>query len=154
MAARIGRLLVKRGWTLGVAESCTGGLVSHSLTNVPGSSKYFVGGVVAYANEVKRDLLGVPQDHLSRYGAVSREVALAMAEGIRRLLATDVGVAVTGIAGPAGGTPTKPVGTAYIAVSSPLGHEVRHHLWPSDRLGNKRRSAEAALSLLEEWLGR
>jgi len=154
IAARVGRLLLERGWTLGVAESCTGGLVSHSITNVPGSSAFFVGGVVTYANEAKRDVLGVSEELLTKHGAVSRGVALAMAEGVRDLLGTEVGLSITGIAGPAGGTPTKPVGTTFIAVSSPLGREVRHHLWNSDRLGNKRHSAEAALNLLEEWLTR
>jgi len=154
IAARVGGLLVERGWTLGVAESCTGGRIGHCITNVPGSSEFFVGGVVAYANEVKRDVLGVPQDLLARHGAVSREAALAMANGVRELLGTDIGIAATGIAGPAGGTPAKPVGTTFVAVSSPLGHQVRHHLWSSDRGGNKRRSAEAALKLLEEWLER
>jgi len=152
IAARVGRLLVERGWTLGAAESCTGGLIGHCITNVPGSSEFFVGGVIAYANEVKRDVLGVPQDLLAKHGAVSREAALAMANGVRELLGTDIGIAATGIAGPAGGTPAKPVGTTFVAVSSSLGNQVRHHLWSSDRAGNKRRSAEAALRLLEEWL--
>ena len=151
-AARVGKLLIERGWTLGVAESCTGGLIGHTITNVPGSSAFFIGGVVAYANEAKRNLLGVPQELLAKHGAVSREVAIAMAEGIRELLGTEVGVAVTGIAGPSGGTATKPVGTTFIAVSGPTGTEVQHYLWTSDRLGNKRRSAKAALTLLEEWL--
>ena len=154
IAARVGRLLAERGWTLSVAESCTGGLISHWITNVPGSSEFYLGGVVAYANEVKRDVLGVPQDLLSTYGAVSGEVALAMAEGIRTLLGADTSIAVTGIAGPTGGTHAKPVGTTFVAVSTPPGHEVRGHLWNSDRLGNKRYSAQAALSLLEEWLTR
>jgi len=154
IAARVGRLLVERGWTLGVAESCTGGLIGHCITNVPGSSEFFVGGVIAYANEAKRDVLKVSQHLLVEHGAVSREAALAMADGIRELLRADIGIAATGIAGPAGGTPAKPVGTTFVAVSSSRGHEVRHHLWSSDRGGNKRRSAEAALKLLEEWLVR
>jgi len=154
IAARVCGLLVERQWTLAVAESCTGGLISHSITNVPGSSEFFLGGLVAYANEVKRDLLGVSQALLDEHGAVSRETALAMAEGVRRLFRADVAIAVTGIAGPTGGTPTKPVGTTYVAVSTPTGSEVRHHRWTSDRLDNKRRSAEAALALLEEWLAR
>jgi len=154
IAARVGKLLAERGWTLGVAESCTGGLIGHCITNVPGSSEFFVGGVVAYANKVKRDLLGVPEDVLTRHGAVSGEVALAMAESVRDLLGADAGLSITGIAGPSGGTPAKPVGTTFIAVATPLGQEVRRHLWSSDRLDNKRHSASAALALMEEWLVR
>jgi PncC family amidohydrolase len=152
IAGRVGQLLVIRGWTVGVAESCTGGLVSHSLTNVAGSSAFFIGGVIAYANEVKRNVLGVPEDLLATQGAVSAAVALTMAQGVRRLLHTDVGVATTGIAGPTGGTPQKPVGTVYVAVVSPLGEEAHHYLWGADRSGNKRSSAEAALQLLEMQL--
>ncbi|MCD6519669.1 MAG: CinA family protein [Anaerolineae bacterium] len=152
LAAEIGTLLKQRGWTLATAESCTGGLVSHAITNISGSSTYFMGGVVAYDNKVKRRLLEVPEEWLRQYGAVSRQVALAMARGVRRLLGTDVGISVTGIAGPTGGTPEKPVGTVFIAVVSPLGEEVEHHLWEEDRLGNKRLSAEAVLTLLKRHL--
>jgi len=154
IAREVAKLLRERSWTLGTAESCTGGLIAHWITNLPGSSEFFVGGVVAYANEVKRDILGVPDKLLAAHGAVSREVALAMARGIRRVLGTDVSVGVTGIAGPTGGTPKKPVGTVFVAVSSPLGDEVSHHLLACDRLGNKVRSAELALELLREQLRR
>jgi len=152
LAAEVGALLTKRGWTLATAESCTGGLIGHHLTNVPGSSTYFVGGVVAYANRVKEEILGVPRELLLTHGAVSGEVALAMAQGVQRLLDTDIGLAVTGIAGPSGGTPEKPVGTIFIAISSPSGDEVRRLLSTSDREGNKFFSAKAALRLLEENL--
>jgi len=148
-ARSIAGLLVERGWTLGVAESCTGGLISHCITNVPGSSTFFVGGIVAYANRIKRDLLGVPEALLVAHGAVSRQVALAMAKNVRRVLGSDVGIAVTGIAGPTGGSAQKPVGTVFVALSSPLGDEVKHHTWNSNREENKRLSAEAALALLE-----
>ncbi len=151
--AGIGRRLVEKGWRLAVAESCTGGLVSHSVTNLSGSSAFFLGGVVAYANEVKERLLGVPREMLAAYGAVSAEVALAMAQGVRQLLGAEVGLATTGIAGPTGGTPSKPVGTVYIAVSTPVGEAVRHFCWSADRLGNKRLSTEAVLDLLAEQLG-
>jgi PncC family amidohydrolase len=151
--AAIGRVLVAQGWKLAVAESCTGGLVSHTVTNLSGSSAFFLGGVVAYANEVKERLLGVPKEMLAAHGAVSGEVALAMAQGVRRLLGAEVGLATTGIAGPTGGTPAKPVGTVYVAVSTPAGEAVRHFLWTSDRLGNKRLSTEAVLHLLAEQLG-
>jgi PncC family amidohydrolase len=121
---------------------------------VSGSSAYFVGAVVSYANELKRDLLRVSEDDLNAHGAVSAQVALAMARGARHALGTDVGYAVTGIAGPTGGTPQKPVGTVYIAVSSPLGDRVEHHLWDADRAGNKQRSAEAALRLMLREIAR
>lgn len=152
LAARVGELLKERGWTVGTAESCTGGLVAHAITNISGSSAYFIGAIVAYANQAKMDLLNVPAALLVKHGAVSQEVALAMARGVRRTLRTDVGVATTGIAGPTGGTPQKPVGTVYIALSSPLGEQVVHHVWDRDRLGNKCRSAKAALALLAEQL--
>ena len=152
LAATIGELLVERGWTLGVAESCTGGLICHSITNVPGSSTFFVGGIVSYANSVKEEILGVPKNVLAAHGAVSQRVALSMAQEVRRALGTDVGIGVTGIAGPTGGSPEKPVGTVFIALSSPLGDEARHYTWDSDREGNKRLSAEEALSLLQDQL--
>jgi len=129
LAARVGNLLKEKGWTLGTAESCTGGLIGHLITEIPGSSAYFRGGVIAYANEVKRDLLGVPQELLTAHGAASCQVAGAMARGL--------GIAVTGIAGPTGWTPKKPVGTVYIGLSSPMGNQVEHHVWNADRQGNK-----------------
>ena len=152
LAARVGELLKERGWTVGTAESCTGGLVAHAITNISGSSAYFIGAIVAYANQAKMDLLNVPAALLVKHGAVSQEVALAMARGVRRALRTDIGVATTGIAGPTGGTPQKPVGSVYIALSSPLGERVGHHVWDRDRLGNKCRTARAALALLAEQL--
>ena len=133
---------------IALAESCTGGLVTHSLTNISGSSAYVKGAVVAYANEVKQDVLGVPAAFLEEYGAVSEPVAMAMARNVRKVLGTEVGVSVTGIAGPTGGTPEKPVGTVFVAVSTPGAEEVRHCLWDSDRLGNKDLSAGAVLELL------
>ena len=152
--AVLGKLLVERGWTLGVAESCTGGLICHQITNVSGSSAFFVGGIVPYANRIKRDLLGVPERLLIAHGAVSAQVAMALARGVRKVLGSDVGISVTGIAGPTGGSPQKPVGTVYVALSSPLGDQVRHYLWDSDREGNKRLFAEAALALLKNQLAR
>jgi len=148
IARRVGRALMARGWTIGVAESCTGGLVSHILTNISGSSTYFKGAVVAYANEIKRDVLGVPQALLDEWGAVSEPVAMTMARQVRQVLTTDAGLAVTGIAGPTGGTPQKPVGTVFIAASTPEGDMARHCLWDSDRLGNKELSARAVLELV------
>lgn len=153
-AERALALLRARGLTLGVAESCTGGLVGHALTNIPGSSDSFLGGIIAYANAVKRDLVGVPQELLVAHGAVSRPVALAMAQGVRRVLGVDVGLSVTGIAGPTGGTSEKPVGTVHIAVAGPWGEAAEHHVWDADRVGNKALSALAVLALLERELER
>lgn len=140
---------LRRGLTLATAESCTGGLVAHAITEIAGSSGYLRGGVVAYANEVKEAVLGVPADVLAAHGAVSAQVALAMAEGVRARLGTDLAVAVTGVAGPDGGTDEKPVGLVYVAVSGGSRQPVvRRHMWSGDRSENKRRSAVAALELL------
>lgn len=149
----LGRRLRARGLTLAVAESCTGGGLADAITDVAGSSDYFLGGVVAYANRVKEQLLGVEPELLATQGAVSGPVALQMAEGARRTLGADLGVGITGIAGPGGGTAEKPVGLVYIALAAPGKSEVRRHLWTEDRIGNKRRSVEAALDLLLEQLG-
>lgn len=153
-AERVLALLKARRLTLGVAESCTGGLVGHALTNVSGSSEFFLGGVIAYSNDVKRDLVYVPEEMLIAHGAVSRPVAIAMARGVCRAIGVDVGLSVTGIAGPTGGTPEKPVGTVHIAVVGPWGEAAEHHVWDADRLANKARSALAVLELLERELTR
>ncbi len=148
----VGRLLAERKLTLAVAESCTGGLVGHRLTNVPGSSGYFLGGVMAYANEAKEKLLGVSRDTLANFGAVSEETAREMARGVRRELGADIGVAVTGIAGPGGGLPGKPVGLTWVALAARETEWARHHVWDSDRMGNKEKSAEAVLAMVREYL--
>jgi len=148
----IGDLLKKAGLTLAVAESCTGGLLGHRITNVPGSSAYFLGGVIAYSNRVKEEVLGVSHETLQRVGAVSEETALQMARGVRRLLKADIGVAVTGIAGPTGGTPTKPVGLVYVAISTPDYERCEKHIWQGNREENKRLSSEAALKLVHRYL--
>jgi PncC family amidohydrolase len=137
---------------VGTAESCTGGLVSHVITSIPGASGYYVGGIVSYADEVKRDLLGVTAETLARHGAVSAQVAVAMAEGLRARLGCDLAVAVTGVAGPDGGTDAKPVGLTYVAVAGPHGHRVERHHWTADRAVNKELSAAGALRLLLEVL--
>ena len=137
---------------IAVAESCTGGLIGHLLTNVPGSSTYFIGGCQVYAYEAKVRLLGVSWDLLERHGAVSREVAIAMARGVRRVLATDLGVSATGIAGPGGGTPTKPVGLVWIGLSTPDGDQGWSYVWSGDRLANKQQTAEQALRLVIDYL--
>jgi PncC family amidohydrolase len=145
-------MLAERKLKLATAESCTGGLVGHRLTNVPGSSGYLEGGVIAYSYEAKERLLGVHHDTLYEHGAVSAETALEMARGVRKALGADIGIAVTGIAGPGGGLPGKPVGLVYIALSARTYERVEHFSWDSDREGNKALSAEAALAMLKEFL--
>lgn len=148
LEAVIGELLRARRETLAVAESCTGGRVADRLTNVPGSSQYFIAGVVAYANQAKVLSLAVSPHALTAHGAVSAQVARAMAAGARRTYGTHWAVATTGIAGPGGGTPEKPVGTVYVAVEGPGGGRVERHRWLGDRETVKERSAQAALFLL------
>jgi PncC family amidohydrolase len=148
----IARELTRRGWTLGTAESCTGGLIGHIITDRPGSSAYFTGGVISYSNEVKRRSLGVGEATLREHGAVSEQCALAMARGVRQALDVDVGVSATGIAGPGGGTASKPVGLTYIGISSPLGEFAEQNIWAHDRSGNKWATADAALRLLMRHL--
>ena len=150
----VGRLLRERGETVAVAESCTGGRVADRLTDVPGSSAYVLAGVVAYANQAKVQALGVSPHDLTRFGAVSEPVARAMATGVRRFFGADWGVATTGIAGPGGGTPEKPVGTVYVAVDGPGGTRVERHRWAGDRQAVKTRTAQAALLLLYRALVR
>lgn len=149
---RIGRLLTERGLTLSVAESCTGGLICHRITNVPGSSAYMMGGVVAYAYDAKEHLLDVSHNTLYDHGAVSQETAMEMSRGVRRRMGTDLGLSVTGIAGPGGGMPGKPVGLTWIALSTRHGESAHKFIWDSDRLGNKEKSAQAALQLLYDYL--
>ena len=144
----------ERGWTLASAESCTGGLVAARLTSVPGSSDVFLGGVVAYADEVKQRELAVPAALLAAHGAVSPEVAEAMARGARDRLGIDVAVAVTGIAGPGGGTPEKPVGLVYLHVEGPDGGVGREFSFPGDRASIRARSAVGALHLVRRLLTR
>jgi PncC family amidohydrolase len=148
----VGELLQQKGLWLTTAESCTGGLVGHLLTNVPGSSNYYCGGVVSYANDAKVSLLGVRQATLDEFGAVSQQTVLEMARGVRTALNADIGVAVSGIAGPTGGTPEKPVGTVWIGLSSIRGELVEHHQWAGDRISIKEQSAQAALRLVIDYL--
>jgi PncC family amidohydrolase len=148
-ARRLGRALVRRHWQMAAAESCTGGLVGHVITQVPRSSDHFLGGIVSYSDAVKGELLGVSDELLRQVGAVSAEVAEAMTAGaLDRFPAARLAVAVTGIAGPDGGSADKPVGLTYVASAVRDGQAVveRHH-WPHDRDGNKRASALAALEL-------
>ncbi len=146
--AAIGRMLKGKGATLCTAESCTGGKIASMLTSVPGSSAYYIGSVIAYENSVKKDLLGVSSEILDNYGAVSRECVEEMAEGARRLLKTDYSVATSGIAGPDGGSESKPVGTVWIAVSSESGTKSGRFNFGADRIININRFSTAALNLL------
>ena len=153
----VGRLLTEQKLTLALGESCTGGLVSHRLTNVPGSSSYVLGGIVAYSNQAKERLLGVRRETLEEHGAVSEEAAIEMARGARAALGADIGLSVTGIAGPGGGAPDKPVGLVYVALSAggaarSEAARVEQFLWDGNRKENKALSAEAALSILKEYL--
>jgi PncC family amidohydrolase len=150
----VGELLSAQKKTLAIAESCTGGLITHRLTNVPGSSAYLVGAVIAYAYEAKVAALGVSWETLNQYGAVSEQTARAMARGAREKFSSTVGLAVTGIAGPGGGTPEKPVGLTYLALADTAGEIVEHHVWRGDRVQNKQQSAEAALVMLRRYLER
>lgn len=149
---QLGRLLTDAGLTITTAESCTGGLISHRITNVSGSSSYFLGGVVAYSNEAKARILGVPRRALELYGAVSEQVAREMARGVRRLFRSDIAVSATGIAGPTGGTPEKPVGLVYIALTAPDGEWCERHIWAGDRETNKRLTSETALHMAVRYL--
>jgi nicotinamide-nucleotide amidase len=150
----VGGLLRDAGQTLSLAESCTGGYLSHLITSVPGSSAYYIGGVVSYANAVKMEELGIPAGMLELNGAVSRPVVEQMASGVRQGLRTDWSIALSGIAGPDGGTPEKPVGTVWIAVAGPDGVRSTMVLFPGSRDLVIKRSAIAALNMLRKRLPR
>lgn len=152
LAQQVGDRLRTRGLTLAVAESCTGGLLGDLITDVPGSSDYFLGGVLSYSNQVKQAVLGVRAETLASQGAVSAQCAAEMAQGARRLVQSDVALSVTGIAGPGGGSDGKPKGLTYIHLSAPGCEQGQRFLWPGDRRANKLDSALAALSLLLEYL--
>jgi nicotinamide-nucleotide amidase len=152
LEAVVVREALKRNVTLATAESCTGGLISSRITDVPGSSGAFLMGAVCYANEAKTGILGVPPGMIAAHGAVSEEVAIAMAEGARRRSGADVAVSDTGIAGPSGGTPEKPVGLVWIGISSAKGSRAERHLFAGDRATVKLRASQAALALLRRVL--
>lgn len=151
LSRRVGELLRTRAMTLAVAESCTGGLLGDCLTDVPGSSDYFLGGVLSYSNDAKQRLLGVRDETLAAYGAVSAACACEMAEGVRGLLRAAVGVSITGVAGP-GGTEQKPQGLTYFHLAAPDRSMGRCETWRGDRRANKEQSALAALCLLLDYL--
>jgi PncC family amidohydrolase len=145
--AKTGKLL-----TVGAVESATGGKIADRITNVPGSSDYFKGSVVAYSNEVKIALLGVKRKTIENYGAVSEQTALEMAQGGKKLLDVDICVSDTGIAGPSGATPGKPVGLFYLGLAAKDESLSQKHIFPGNREGNKRDAAEAALNMLKQYL--
>ena len=148
LAGRLQGRCLELGRTVATAESCTGGLVAKTMTDIAGSSAYFLGGVVSYSNAAKVRLLGVPADQLEAHGAVSAQVARAMAIGARDRFGTDLAVSVTGVSGPGGGSPSKPVGLTYVGVADARGVEVRRFIWSGDRAANREASARAALELL------
>ena len=150
--SEVGRHLIDNSLTVATAESCTGGLLASILTDVAGSSAYMLGGVVSYSNHAKMLLLHVRDATLQEHGAVSAETAAEMAGGVRRLLGSDIGLSTTGVAGPGGGTPDKPVGTVYLHLSAPDAEWGEHHVWPHDRAGNKRASVQALIELTSRYL--
>lgn len=157
---RVGQKLREFGLRLSVAESCTGGLIGHRVTNIPGSSTYYMGSITAYAYEAKVRLVNVKWETLEKHGAVSDETVAEMAVGVRRALAADIGVSVSGIAGPGGGTPEKPVGLVYFGLSSgkndhgpfKLGVWTRHKIFEGDRVSVKEQAADFALQLVLDLL--
>ena len=150
----IGRLMKDKGLSLATAESCTGGYIAHLITSVPGSSVYFTGSVIAYSNKIKETVLGVKEETLKQYGAVSKQTVVEMAEGIKKLYGTDYAIAVSGIAGPEGGTPQKPVGTTWIAISSSHKTHAQKFLFGEHRGRNIRKAAVTALNELRKVLAR
>jgi len=148
----LGRMLQQEGWTVATAESCTGGYVAHRLTNVPGSSAWILGGIVSYANSVKQEQLSVRTETLKAFGAVSKQTACEMAAGVRERLGSTIGLALTGIMGPGGGSVEKPVGTLWMGISSPLGTRALKLQLGTDRLRNKERASTAVLDLLRREL--
>ena len=152
MLERVASLLKEKGLWIATAESCTGGLIGHKLTNIPGSSEYFKGGVISYGNEVKMKLLGVKEETLKKYGAVSEQTARVMAEGVKKLMDVNIAIATTGIAGPGGGTETKPVGLVYAALAHDDGVIVKKFVFNGAREENKESFANAALNMLLEYL--
>jgi len=150
LVERLQALCLERGLTVATAESCTGGLIAKLITDVAGSSGYFLGGIVSYSNEAKIGLLGVREEELAAHGAVSAQVARSMAMGARYRVGADLAVSVTGIAGPGGGGAAKPVGLAYVAVADAAGADVRRFLCSGDRVGVREAAARAALELLVE----
>ena len=154
LADEVGRGLRDRGYTISVAESCTGGLLGDMITDVPGSSDYFLGGVISYSDDAKVSMLGVDEGVLRSKGAVSQEVAIQMASGVRSKFGSTIGVGITGIAGPSGGTQAKPVGLVFISVCSATSTVCKRHVFDGPRESVKRQAAERALGLVLEFVSR
>lgn len=152
VAKTLGQALVEQGLSIGAAESCTGGLLLSTLTDVPGSSAYVLGGVVSYSNEAKQQLVNVRESTLIAHGAVSAETAREMALGARALLGVDIALSITGIAGPGGGTPEKPVGLVYIGLAAADHVQVQRYVWGGDRQQNKADSVRAAMQMAQGYL--
>lgn len=152
LSATVGKLLKQKNMTIATAESCTGGLIMDALTDIPGSSEYVTGGIVAYSNDVKKELLAVSDADLEAKGAVSKEVALQMAKNVAEKLKTDIGISATGIAGPGGGTPDKPVGTVWIGFYSRDNHFAIKTAFAQDRINNKKRTMIVALDIVRRVL--
>ena len=153
LSQAVGARFLAANMTCATAESCTGGLVGHLLTEISGSSAYFLGGAIVYSNEIKARVLGVDQQTLDTDGAVSYATAKQMAAGALKLYGVDVAVAITGIAGPGGGSPTKPVGLVFVHVAARDGYQRgERYVWPADRSGNKLLSAQAALQMMLDYL--
>lgn len=150
---RLADLLTERGITVATAESCTGGLIGDTLTSVPGSSAYYEGGVISYSNAMKQRFLNVAEETLEQHGAVSDQTAREMAKGIRDAAAVDIGIATTGVAGPGGGTPAKPVGLVYIALADSDGVTVARHVFDGTRRENKEATCRTALQMLLDRVG-
>jgi nicotinamide-nucleotide amidase len=148
LVVTVGQTLKAQGRMLAAAESCTGGMLLSRLIDVSGCSAYIAGGIVSYSNAVKEQQVGVKHETLVAYGAVSEQTAREMAEGIRSVLNADIGVGITGIAGPDGGTPDKPVGLTYIGVATAQGTQVARHVWEADRQGNRELSVVVALEMV------
>ena len=149
---KLSTLLIENKVTIATAESCTGGLIAHRLTNISGSSAYFDCGIISYSNQAKHDFLDVPDQLIKEYGAVSTEVAEAMANGARKNAHTDIGLSTTGIAGPTGGSKEKPVGLVYIGLSTADHTSVHRHVFSGSRLENKEHFCTTALNILYEYL--
>jgi len=151
-AETIACILKELKLTIAVGESCTGGLLCHTITNIPGSSEYFRGGIVAYNNDLKRQLLDVPEEIIKKFGPASKKTAMAIARGAKKKLGCDIGIAITGIAGPAGGTRTKPVGTVFIAISGRTKENNQRFLFKGTRQGIKLKASNKALEMLKFFL--
>ncbi|MEO0095591.1 MAG: CinA family protein [candidate division WOR-3 bacterium] len=152
LAKKLKTLLLKKNLSLSVCESCTGGMLASIITTVPGSSNYFKGGIIAYSNEIKNKSVGVKKSTLKKFGAVSKQTASEMAMGIKRIMGTDAGIAITGIAGPGGGTKNKPVGLVYIGVILDKRMKIEKNIFTGNRQQIRKKACEQALELLIQML--